>query len=135
MRLSASDSVIIYNMGNYLRWQFVAGPRWLAQTLWNFELALLQFFSVGLMLRTLFAHWHKDAVAYTRRSFTEIFIAFAWNQISRTIGFIIRSAVLISWAIVQTFYLAVGLSLLIAFIAWPFLAIVGISAGVILMLS
>ena len=119
-------------MSNYIRWQFVEGPRWLIQTMINLELAILQFFSVGLMIRTLFAHWHKDAVGYTRRSFTELFVAFAWNQISRTIGFIIRSTVLMVWFVVQVNYLALAIGLIIIFIAWPFIILGGFIGGFIL---
>ncbi len=107
-------------MLSYLHWQFIVGPAWLVRTAWNIELALLQYFSVGLMLRTLFAHWHKDAVRYERSSFSQILISFAWNQISRAIGFIIRSTVLAAWLVVQVVYLVLALGIIAAFIAAPF---------------
>lgn len=114
----------------YLHWQFVVGPRWLAVTLWNLELALLRFFSVGYMLRTLFAHWHRDAVAYTRRGFTDILIVFAWNQISRAVGFVVRSTVLLFWGVVQSIYACLALGFLLVFVAAPFLILALAGAGV-----
>lgn len=116
-------------MLSYLHWQFITGPAWLLQTFWNLELALLQYFSVGLMLRTLFAHWHKDAVRYERRSFSQLFISFAWNQISRAIGFIVRSIVLTAWLIVQIVYLVFAFGIVVTFIAAPFLIGTGLIWG------
>lgn len=121
-------------MLNYLHWQFIEGPTWLMQTFWNLELALLQYFSVGLMLRTLFAHWHKDAVSYERGSFSQIFISFAWNQISRGIGFVIRSAVLFAWLIVQVIYTLLAAGLLVVFIAAPLLIAASLVWGLSLLL-
>ena len=118
----------------YLHWQFFLAPRWLLETFWNLELALLQYFSVGLMLRTLFAHWHKDAVPYNRGSFGQIFLSFAWNQISRTIGFIIRASVLFVWLVVQVLYLSAALGFFLAFLTAPFAIIAALVAGFILVI-
>lgn len=115
---------------DYLYWQFILGPRWLLQTLWNLELALLRYFSVGYMLRTLFAHWHKDAVPYRGGYISTYLITFAWNQISRAIGFFIRTIVLMIWAIAQAVYGAIAISLTILFLAWPYIAAVMLVAGI-----
>ena len=114
-------------MLKYLHWQFIEAPAWLAKTLWNLELALLQYFSVGFLLRTLFAHWHKDAVRYDRSSLSSIFISFAWNQISRGVGFVVRSAVLAVWLVIQIFYGVAALSLFILFLLAPFLIMTGLA--------
>lgn len=93
----------------YFYWHYVLVPRWLATFSRTLHRALLQFFSVRLMLRTLFAHWHRDAVPYRPGGLSQIFITFAWNQISRGIGFLIRLSVLIVWTIcekVLLFFLA-----------------------------
>ncbi len=122
-------------MLSYLHWQFIVGPAWLAQTLWNLELALVQYFSVGFLLRTLLAHWHKDAVRYDRSSFGAIFVSFAWNQISRGIGFIVRSAILLVWLCLQIMYLVLAVSLWLIFLAAPFLAAALIMSGIFLLVS
>jgi len=122
-------------MLSYLHWQFVKGPAWLMRTFWNIERALLQYFSVGLMLRTLFAHWHKDAVQYQRGSFSQIFISFAWNQISRAIGFLVRSSVLVAWLVVQLFYFAFGLAIILVFLAAPFIILAGLLTGAFFLLA
>lgn len=113
----------------YLHWQFIIAPRFLLITAWNLELALAQFFSVGTMLRTLFAHWHRDVAAYEKRSFGEIFVTFAMNQISRAIGFIIRSSVLLVWLLMQLLYLIIVIGVLLVFLAAPFLLALGFILG------
>lgn len=121
-------------MLSYLHWQFVVAPAWLARTMWNLELALVQFFSVGFLLRTLFAHWHRDAVRYDRSSIGAIFVSFAWNQISRGIGFIVRSAVLLAWLCIQIVYLFLAVGLWLMFLTAPFLITLGFLAGLRLIL-
>jgi len=121
-------------MLSYLRWQFGVAPAWLARTMWNLELALLQFFSVSMMLRTLFSHWHKDFVPYQRGSFSQMFLSFAWNQISRAIGFVVRSSVLGAWLLVQIPYVIIALGVWAAFIAAPFAIVAGFVFGFRLLL-
>jgi hypothetical protein len=66
---------------------------------WNIQRALARYFSAGLLVRTLFAHWHKDAVSYKQGTISGIALAFAWNVISRAIGFMVRSITLVVFAI------------------------------------
>lgn len=81
------------------------------------------------MLRTLIAHWHRDAVGYNRGSLGDKAMALAWNLISRGIGFIVRSATLFVWA--ASACAAAGLSMagLTLFVLWPLLSIAGIFIG------
>lgn len=108
--------------GGYLVWQFVEAPLWILKVGWNVQHALVRFFSVPVMVRTLFAHWHKDAVAYSG-GISGIVLAFAWNQISRAIGFIIRTLVLLMWGVVAMASFIVSLGMWVAFIAWPFIVL------------
>lgn len=120
---------MIDTMLSYLHWQFIAGPSALAQILWNIERALMRLFSVGFLLRTLFAHWHRDAVRYDRSSFGTIFISFAWNQISRGIGFVVRGAVLLVWLSLQVPYLILAALVWLVFVTAPFLITALLLAG------
>lgn len=116
-------------MLSYLHWQFAAGPRWLLGTLWNLELALLRFFSVGLLLRTLFAPWHRDLAPYTHRTFTEFFLVFALNLISRAVGAVVRSLVLSVWLITQAIYVVLAAGFFVVCIAAPFLILAAAIVG------
>jgi len=116
-------------MLSYLHWQFIAGPQALARILWNVQRALVRYFSVGFLLRTLFAHWHRDFVRYDRSSFGTMFISFAWNQISRGIGLVVRSAVLLAWLCIQIPYTVLAILLWLVFLAAPFIIAALLAGG------
>lgn len=118
-------------VSDYAYWQFVAAPQWLGGMLYTIHRALLQFFSVPFMVRTLFSHWHRDIVPY-RGGLSDIFLAIAWNLISRTIGFLIRATVLALWLIVELVALPLTVALYLAFLAWPLLIIAAFVSGVFL---
>lgn len=95
-------------LSRYLTWQFVNGPRFLLTLTWNIQRALAQYFSVPMMLRTLFAHWHRDAVPYRAGTISGLVLAFAWNLISRAIGLIVRATLLLTWLVAAVIFLVVG---------------------------
>lgn len=117
----------------YFYWQFVVAPTWLARLLINLERALLIFFSVPTMVVTLFAHWHRDAVSARHGTISAIAMAYAWNAISRGIGFIIRVTMIVAWVICAIVLLIAGALLIIAFLAWPFVVLFGLAAGIALL--
>ncbi len=119
----------------YFHWQYIVGPQWLLEFIWNVQRALIRLFSVPLMLRTLFAHWHKDIVPYRGGTFTNYAMTFAWNQISRGIGFFVRSAVLLTWVACEAAFLFLAVSAFLAFLTWPLLVLVGIVTGFVLLVS
>jgi hypothetical protein len=102
----------------------------LAQILWNVQRALLRYFSVGFLLRTLLAHWRRDIVRYDRSSLGSLFVSWAWNQISRGIGFVVRSAVLAVWLCLQIPYVVLAVFLWFVFTTAPFLIAALIAAGI-----
>jgi len=115
-------------MGGYFVWQFWSGPKFLIQLFWNVERMLLKAFSVSLMLQTLFSHWHRDAVQY-RGGFGDIGLAFAWNAISRIIGLLVRTIVLLLW-LITSILIAIAIPLIcLFFIAWPVLTLVALFLG------
>ena len=118
----------------YLHWQFFVGPVWLLTLYWNLERAILQFFSVPVMLRTLLAHWRKDRVSLKGTgTFGRLFEALAWNVISRLIGFLLRITVLFTWAITQALFVAGATAFLILFVAWPLITAIVMATGVSLL--
>lgn len=117
----------------YFYWHYVWAPRWYGRFVWTMQRALFRFFSVPLMLRTLFAHWHRDALPYRPGGIQELLITFAWNQISRAIGFIIRVSVLAVWAAIELLFLALAIFFLVLFLAWPLLTLISLMAGIVLL--
>ena len=119
---------------DYLNWQFVVGPKWLMLLLWNLERASLRFFSIKLMFRTLLAYWHKDAMVFSGGTLSKYATILLWNLISRLIGFIVRSVIIILWLLVQTVFLPLAGTILVLFVLWPMLLILGLAIGLSLFL-
>lgn len=117
----------------YFYWQFIAAPAWLVRLIVNLERALVIFFSVPTMAKTLLAHWHRDAVSTRRGTISAIAMAYAWNAISRGIGLIIRLAMIVTWALAAVMLAGVGCALLLVFVLWPLLVLVGFAAGLVLL--
>lgn len=120
-------------MSEYLRWQFVEGPIWLLELAWNLQRMLARTFSVSLMLRTLFAHWHKDAVSYKLAGLSSILTTFAWNQISRGVGFVVRLCALFVWLWAAAALLAVNLAFIAFFMTWPLLIAGGVVVAILVL--
>lgn len=120
---------------HYFYWQYVAGPRWLLRLAFNVQRMLFQLFSVKFMLRTLVAHWRKDAVSYRQGSFTGMLKAWAWNMISRAVGFIIRLVVLVGWVVTEGLFWPLAAVVLLLFLLWPALVLVGAATGIVFVLT
>lgn len=117
---------------HYFYWQFIAAPAWLLRFFGIVQLMLTRFFSVSIMVRTLFAYWHKDSVSLRKGTVGGILQALAWNAISRTIGFIVRTTMLACWAAAAVVAAVLSLAAFITFVLWPVLIAAGIAAGIIL---
>ena len=113
----------------YFYWQFVLAPLWLGRLAWNMECALVRYFSVPVMLRYLFAHWHRDAVPYRLAGIGALAKALAFNTISRIIGAIIRLFVLAAFVLAQLAYLVIAIVSLSLFVLWPLISVILIAAG------
>jgi hypothetical protein len=120
---------------HYFYWQFVAAPLWLVRLGWYLELVLLRFFSVPVMVKSLFAHWHKDAVSYNQGTISGILKAFGLNLISRSIGAIIRVSVLLIFTITQIIFCVVTPVVITLFLLWPFVIILTFYIGLSLVMQ
>lgn len=122
-------------MFRFLHWQFVVAPAWLITLAINLQHFLWRFFSAGFMLRTLVAPWRKDTTAYLDRSFTGLFTTFLLNQISRLIGCIIRSVMVLTWAASSVVLVGLSLCLFCIFLTAPVWILGGFVFGLQLILT
>jgi len=76
-------------------------------------------FSIGILLRTLFAPW-KMIVTPPGRSLDDKFRAALDNLVSRTVGFFVRIFSLISAMVLLIGALLIGA---VAAVAWPFIPV------------
>jgi hypothetical protein len=102
---------------SFLTWWY--GHGW-GQVARNFRPRLRQIadsFSVGQLLKTLFAPWRR-IVTYPGASLAERFRAWGDNLVSRVVGFVVRLFVLL--AAVFVLIVSAG-ALLLEIILWPLL--------------
>lgn len=111
-------------MFGILQWYVWRGPKWLVVLEWNLQRATARYFSAGVMVRTLVAHWHRDKVSYKQGTISKIVLAFAWNIISRFIGFLVRGTMLVLYAIAALAVLLIGCIAVGLFYLWPIIALV-----------
>jgi len=115
---------------SFFSWWYGAGWQ---QVIHNFSPRLTKVanaFSVGQLLRTLFAPWRR-IITYPGASLAERFRAWGDNVVSRAVGFIVRLLVLLT-AFLSL--IAVILLTIVEIIVWPLLppAVVGfVIAGLV----
>ncbi len=91
--------------------------------IFNLFIFLPYFFSVKNLLKTLFYPWKNLVKIKTAPGFNleEIINCCSFNFVSRSLGFCLRSLVLISWLVIQILYLIILPFLIIAYIPFSLL--------------
>jgi len=107
-----------------LVWWLVEAPRKIVSAWKNFLLFNLNYFSVVLLLKTLFSPWRRYESSYKRGfnlgKYVEDLLS---NIIFRLLGAIIRSVLIIAGLVVEVFILVIGFSVLILWIISPFIVL------------
>lgn len=96
----------------------------------NLFIFLPYFFSVSSLLKTLFKPWKNLVIKKTfiGFSFTDWFNRFAFNMISRSMGFLMRSSIITFYFIFQTlFMIALPFAALLFFIFTPIAYLLSLS--------
>lgn len=105
---------------SFIRWHYTKGLTALLGIARNFLWFVFEFFSIGELVRTLFSPWHRDVSEKYWQGFNPVRMirVFAENCISRVLGAVVRSAVIVTG--LSVFLLVVTLGAL-AIGAWLFL--------------
>ena len=118
-----------------LVWQFIDVPKAILMGWKNFLLFNLNYFSVPLLLRTYFSHWHKYSYSYERVfEFWKNIEVFVFNMMSRIIGAILRTVFIILGVLTEVFIFLMGLIVFLIWLALPFVLIFGFIFGINLIL-
>lgn len=80
---------------NFLVWWFVVEPKKVWQRTIFATRKTFGYFSVGLLLKTLFSPWKRDIRRPVNASIDVIFRMILDNLVSRFVGFIIRSVTIV----------------------------------------
>lgn len=114
----------------WFSWHFFEMPREILKGWANFLLFNLEFFSIPLLFKTLFAPWHQYLWSYGRGfdlgRYIEVFFS---NLISRVIGAILRSFLIIVGLIGEIFIIFLGTIVFLGWIVLPILLILGWRLG------
>lgn len=108
-----------------LKWWYSTGWIWRAQLVMDRLDSTRDYFSIGLLLRTMFSLFRQDGAGSVNGPLSVKFHAFVGRLISRVIGAGIRTVVLVFGVITITFQAVFGLVFLLAWAILPWMPIVG----------
>lgn len=129
MKASERENVII----TWFFWHFFEMPKFLFSVWQNFISFGLNFFSIPLLLKTLFSPWRRYRWNYPKRFDVKEFLnTLVSNTFSRIIGGFCRIILIIVGIIFQVIVVWVGLLAIILWFFIPFLMIAGIIIFLIL---
>ena len=116
IKASKKQSIII----QYLIWHFFDVPKEIVKAWKNYLVFNLRYFSIFLLLKTFFSHWRKYKWSYGRGlDLKRYFEAFFSNLISRTLGSIIRSFLIVLSLIIEIFIFQAGIIVLLFWLGLP----------------
>lgn len=114
----------------WISWQFFEMPRNILVGLRNFLKFGLNYFSIPLLLKTLFSHWRRYRWLYPKGlDLGKYFEALISNLISRFLGFIMRLVLIIVGILAEIFILFVGTVIFIGWLIIPALFLAGLWFG------
>jgi hypothetical protein len=103
----------------WLVFYFFDGPKAILKAWRNFLLFNLNYFSIGLLIKTLFSYWRNYRWAYPRGFEVSGYLeAAAGNLISRILGALMRIFLIIIGVVTEIFLFAAAI---ITFTGWFFL--------------
>lgn len=111
----------------YLTWQFLDVPKSILRAWRNFLKFGLNYFSIPLLLGTLFSPWRRYIWVYPKGfDIGKYFEVFFSNLISRVLGAILRIFLIIIGLLVEIFIIFFGFSVFLGWFLLPILLIFGI---------
>lgn len=115
-------------------WYFFEMPKEILKGWRNFLLFNLNYFSMPLLLKTLFSHWKRF---YWKRGrgfdIGEYFNVLVSNLMSRFLGAFVRLILIIVGTAIELFIFLAGLIVFVGWMVLPVLLILGLILGIFLM--
>lgn len=109
-----------------LRWWYTDGWRQRAQMVMMRLDGTMDYFSVGLLLKTMFALFRQDGAGAVDGPLSVKINAFFGRLISRIIGACVRSSVLVVGLVIITLQALLGVVVLTLWLGVPLLPFVGV---------
>jgi len=106
----------------FLEWYLLDFPKEILKGIKNYLKFGFHYFSIPFLLKTFFAHWHKYFWQYPRGlDIAKILEVWASNQISRLVGMVCRSFLILAGLIYEILVLIFGI---LIFLLWYFLPVI-----------
>ncbi len=114
----------------WISWQFFEAPRNILGAWRNFLFFGINYFSILLLLKTFFSYWRGYRWSYGRGlDLQRYFWTFSSNLISRIIGAITRSILIIIGVLAEVFIIFAGLIIFLFWLFLPLLLVGGLFYG------
>ncbi len=109
----------------WLDWHFSQMPAFLLQLWQNYFWFTWDFFSIKLLLLTLFSTWRQTETHYSKRfSIGDYFAGLIYNMYSRLMGAMVRLAVVAIGLVAQMTVVLLGVAVFMVWYTLPFAVIV-----------
>ncbi len=120
---------------HWLSWHFYDMPKAILKAWRNFLWFNLNYFSLPILLKTLFSPWHRYRYSYTKPfSFKKYINIWFFNTMSRAIGFFLRILIIISGVLIEVFIFFAGIILFFCWLLLPIFLLLLLFFGVKLIL-
>lgn len=123
MEKSEKENIILM----WFLWHFYEMPKFLILVWRNYLLFGLNYFSIPLLIKTLFSPWRRYNWIYPKGfDVKEFFNTLISNTFSRILGAMCRMVLIVVGAIAQFFIFVIGISVIILWFLIPFIIIFSI---------
>ena len=118
----------------FWRWYYGEAVKGVVTAWKNFIIFATNYFSIPLLLKTLFAPWKRDITKKPRGlNLKKFFEYVAFNTISRGLGFIVRVFTIIAGIIYLILTIVIGAVVFVLWLALPYIILGLLIFGIILL--
>ena len=115
----------------YLEWHFIDTPRGILGAWKNCLKFNLNYWSVVILIKTFFTHWRRYRFNYGKGfDFKRYFEVFTFNLMSRVLGAVLRSFLIVAGLLTEIFIIIAGLMVFLFWLFLPILIILGLWFGI-----
>lgn len=123
-------------MYKYLYWHYTKGVKRYLEIWRDFIWFFWNFFSIPLLLRTLFSYWHRDITRMGRGFDPKEFLqTLAFNFISRGVGAVVRLFTILFALIIEILIILFGAVFFIVWLGLPLVAVGSLISGFLLVFT
>ncbi len=113
----------------YIIWHYTKAWQDSVRVIENYLWFVGNFFSINLLLRTLFSPWRRLSVSGGKGGEESFFGALLINTLMRGVGFLIRSATIVLGAVVVLLTIVLSAAFIVVWLCLPVLVVLFFLAG------